>query len=647
MESPGIVNKKVFLICLFLVIATLIAYWQVTKADFISFDDPSYVTENPHVQKGLNTSDVFWAFTSVHSNNWHPLTFISHMIDVQLFGLKPGMHHLMNLLFHIANTLLLFIVLRKMTDTLWPAAFVAALFALHPLHVESVAWIAERKDVLSTFFFLLTLGAYYYYVKDKGIKRYLIVFMFFILGVMSKPMMVILPFVLLLLDFWPLGRLQKTQDGGLLSVKNDSRKINKKQKAKQLHINNNDKSIGQTEIKFDWQTAFPLIREKIPFFAIAVISSVITLYAQQGVIKSVERYSMPTRIANAFVSYISYIKDMFWPEGLAVFYPYGNNLSNGDIVLSIVLIIIISAIIIILRRPYLIVGWLWYLGTLIPVIGLVQVGLQARADRYTYIPLIGIFIMIAYGVTELVQRWPQLKKILAPASGAILLILIVLTGSQATTWQNNGTLYQHAMEVTVDNYWAHYNLGLYLAEQGSYEKALYHFSKSLRIKPQQDDALLNIGSIMAKKGDKERAIDYFKEAIRINPNSLKAYNNWGLLLTKTGEQKKAIPLFEKALQINEKDATTHYLLGISFANTGEIDKALSHLSEALRLSPRQPVVHNAAGAILLNMGKIDEAIDHFRQALLIAPSYPEARKNIRIALELKKNAAGQENRSSR
>lgn len=603
------------MICLFLVISTLIAYWQVTKADFVLFDDDEYVTENQHVQKGLDPSEIVWAFTSTHSNNWHPLTFISHMIDVQLFGLKPGMHHLINLLFHIANALLLFIVLRKMTDALWPAAFVAALFALHPLHVESVAWIAERKDVLSTFFFLLTLWTYCYYVKNTNVKRYLLVLMFFILGVMSKPMIITLPFVLLLLDFWPFGRFRETQNKNLIPSEHPPQKLNKrkrktdiKQKGKQDNVSEPD-NIGWGEVKFHWQAIFPLLKEKIPFFVVTLASIVITIYAQKDIIKDVERYPLQTRIANTFVSYISYIEDMFWPDGLAVFYPYGNNLSNGHIVLSIALIIIISAIIIILRRPYLIVGWLWYLGTLIPVIGLVQVGLQAKADRYTYIPLIGIFIIITYGIAELVQRWPKFKIFFASAAGGIILTLIILTHLQVETWQNSSTLYQHAAEVTTNNDWAH----------------------------------LNIGVVMAQRGDKENAIVHFKEAIRIKPYAFRVYNNWALLLSKTGEHKEAISLLEKSLRINDKNFETHYLLGISFANIGEIDKALFHLSEALRLSPQQPIVHNAAGAILLNMGKIDEAIDHFRQALLIAPAYPEARKNIRIALELKKNAAGQEN----
>ncbi|MGV8058041.1 MAG: tetratricopeptide repeat protein [Smithellaceae bacterium] len=641
MDTSRMINRQMLLICFLLVVFTSFAYWQVTKADFIMFDDPSYVTENPHVQKGLTPAEIVWAFTSTHSNNWHPLTYISHMIDVQLFGLNPGRHHLVNLLFHIVNSLLVFIVFRKMTGVLWPNALIAAFFALHPLHVESVAWIAERKDVLSTFFFLLTLWAYIYYVKKPDIKRYIAVLFFFIVGIMSKPMIVILPFVLLLLDFWPFGRLQEAQKVNLVSSKNDLRNLNNKQKTKQQAISDSDKNIKQTVINFHWPAIFPLIREKIPFFAIAVISGIITVYAQQGVIKPIEQYSLPTRIANTFVSYTSYIKSMLWPDSLAIFYPYGGDLSTGNVVISIVLFILISAAVILLRRPYLITGWLWYLGTLIPVIGLVQVGLQARADRYTYIPLIGIFIMITYGFAELVRLWPQLKKILALIAGCIVVVLTILTVSQVSTWQNSGTLYQHATEVTANNYWAHYNLGLYLAKQNNDEKALYHFSESLRIKPRQDEAILSIGSIMARKGDKENAIACFKDAIRINPNSSTAYNNWSLLLSKTGEHEKAIPLLEKSLQINEKDSATHYLLGISLANIGQSDKAVLHLSEALRLAPQQPVVHNALGIILLNRGKIDEAIEHFRQALLIAPAYPEARKNIRIALELRKNNSGQ------
>lgn len=602
------------------------------------FDDDDYVVENPHVQKGLDPSEILWAFTTPHAHNWQPLTFISHMIDVQLFGLNPGSHHVINLLFHIANSLLCFIVFRKMTGALWPSAFIAALFALHPLHVESVAWIAERKDVLSTFFFMLTLWTYASYVKKPDTKRYLPVLIFFILGLMSKPMMVILPFVLLLLDFWPFGRFQKAQTGNLSSPKNILPKSTGKQKVNRDNIHKPVNNMGQAEMNFHWPTIFPLLREKVPLFVIMVISGVITLYAQRGVIKPVDLYPLPTRLANAFVSCMSYIGNMLWPDGLAVFYPYGGNLSYWPVAISVILILLISAIIIILRHPYLIIGWLWYLGTLIPVIGLVQVGLQAKADRYTYIPLIGIFIIISYGIAELARRWPQLKKIIAPAAGVIILILIALTHLQVKTWQNSGTLYQHATEVTVNNYWAHYNLGLYLTKQNSYEKALYHLLESLRIKPLQDDAELTYGSIMAKQGNEESAIAHFKEAIRINPKSSTAYNNWGLLLSRTGKHEAAIPLFREALRINEKDYRTHYLLGVSLSNIGELDKSLFHLSESLQLSSQQPVVHNAIGIILLNMGRIDEAIDHFRQALLIDPSYPNARKNIRMALERKKTA---------
>ena len=640
MSPDKATKKQILFICVFLVVTTLIVFWQVTQSDFINFDDTDYVTENHHVQKGLDPKEVAWAFTSPCSHNWFPLTMLSYMLDFQLFGMQPAGFHTVNLFLHIINALLLFLFFRKMTGGLWPSAFAATLFAIHPLHVESVAWVAERKDVLSTFFFMLTIWLYVLYTEKPEIKKYLITILFFILGIMSKPMLITLPFVLLLLDFWPLGLFSEAQSRDFRATKTYPLKINLKKKHKKEKVVKTIETIKQQETTFRWQAIFPLIREKIPFFLITVMSIIITLYAQRGIVKSMELYPLHTRIANAIVTYVSYIGKMFWPDNLAIFYPYGSNLGTWQVLGGIILLVSISVIIAILRKPYLIVGWLWYIGTLIPVIGLVQVGLQARADRYTYIPLIGIFIILAWGASGIAEHRPQLKKGLSLIGWLIVITLGTVTWLQVATWKNCVTLFHHAIEVTSNNYWAHNSFGLCLSNQGDYEHALNHYQESLRIKPRQEDILNNIGLIMAINENNDSAISCFSEALRINPNYAKAHINWGSLLFKMGRNDEVIFHTTEALRIDSNDPVAHYLLGVSLANVGQADKAILHLSETLRLAPNQLPAHNALGVMLLEKGQIDEAINHFRQALLINPEDKETRKNIQIAIKLKKNAQG-------
>jgi len=449
------------LLCLFLVVLTLAVYRQVQNFDFVNFDDHMYITENRHVKEGLTLKSTIWAFTTIHAANWHPLTWLSHMLDCQFFGMNSGRHHLTNLFFHITNSLLLFFVFRKMTGSSWQSGFVAALFALHPLHVESVAWVSERKDVLSAFFWMLTMWSYVWYVEHPGINRYLLVLLFFILGLMAKPMLVTLPFVLLLLDFYPLSRFQfqQSDDGNIFQQRS-------------IYLR--------------------LVLEKLPLFVLAAISSAVTLYAQKrgGAVMSLDVIPIKVRIANALVSYIKYIEKMIYPSELAVLYPFQGMLPWWEITGAGLLLVSISflAIRVIKQSPYYAVGWLWYIGTLVPVIGLVQIGRQSMADRYTYIPLIGLFIVIAWGVPEIVAQWRHRKILLTIFATVLLSILMTVTWKHLRHWGNSITLFEHTLEVTSNNYLAHNNLGVALDIQGRTQEAIDHYLKALRIKPDYVEA---------------------------------------------------------------------------------------------------------------------------------------------------------------
>lgn len=436
-------KSYVLVICFGLVVATVIAFEPVRNNKFVEYDDDVYVTENEHVKNGIRPVSVIRAFTTPDAGNWHPLTWLSHMLDCELFGLNPFWHHLSNLLFHIANTLLLFLILKKMTGSVWPSGFVAAAFALHPLHVESVAWVAERKDVLSGFFWMLTIAAYILYARRPSLIRYLLVVLFLCLGLMAKPMVVTLPFVLLLLDYWPLCRFG------------------------QPYQNRDEKDLSRSQsggVYYAKSSFWRLVTEKIPLFALVAASAVITFIVQQGAgaMKPGDRFSLSVRISNALVSYIGYILKIFCPIRLAALYPHpGGNLPVWQPIVSAVLLAGITAIVIYLgrHRRYLPVGWLWYLVTLVPVIGLVQVGSQAMADRYTYLPSIGIFIIVAWGTAEFFSGWRYRKIVFRLTAGVVLAVLLILTRIQVGYWRNNSTLFGHALDVTKDNFIMHNNFG--------------------------------------------------------------------------------------------------------------------------------------------------------------------------------------------
>ena len=547
-------NYLVLIICIILSIITVAVFWQVGSHEFISFDDNDYVTENRHVQDGITLKGIVWAFAEPHAHNWHPLTWLSHMLDCQLFGLKPGRHHLVNLFFHIANTLLLFLILRRMTNAIWQSAFVAGLFALHPLHVESVAWVAERKDVLSTLFWMLTMGAYVYYVERPGYKRYLFILAFFLLGLMSKPMLVTLPFVLLLLDYWPLKRLNLVKSGAriVVATPQPASRAKKKKKSRQQPGKDTVQSKSTVESRALWPEIRPLLKEKIPFFIVTILFCFVTFYAQHRVVKPMELYPLGCRIANALISYVSYIGKMLWPVKLSIFYPYvGFALLSWQTVSAMLILMVIAYLTIRAARrfPYLIVGWLWYLGTLIPVIGLVQVGLQSMADRYTYVPLIGVFIMIAWGVPELLNRWRYGRFAIASAAVGILLALIVLTYVQIGFWRNNIILYEHAIKVTSENAWAQNNLGYALSLQGKTREAIAHFQKAISIN-NPADAHYNLGIMLASQGKLDEAIYQFRESIRISPDYAKAHNNLGSALLNQGRLDEAVASYREALRLN-------------------------------------------------------------------------------------------------
>jgi Tfp pilus assembly protein PilF len=546
------------LICLFLVTVTFAVYWQVRSFTFVNYDDSQYVTENQYVKDGLNYKSIRWAFSSYHAANWHPFTWLSHMLDIQLYGMNPGAHHQTNLIFHIVNALLLFFVFRKMTSNLWQSGFVAALFALHPLHVESVAWVAERKDVLSTFFWMLTMFSYARYAAHPGINRYLPVVGFFMLGLMAKPMLVTLPFVLLLLDYWPLRRIQFNPPG------DDHISLIKKQ------------SPGRF-----------LIWEKIPLFSLAMASSVVTFMAQKsgGAVGSMELYPLTTRVANALIAYVKYIGKMIWPAHLAVFYPYSESLPGWQIIGAGALLglITFAAIRSFRQRPWFVVGWMWFIGTLVPVIGLVQVGLQAMADRYTYIPLIGVSIIVAWGLPELLHKWHHKEKLLGLTVIAVLVMLGTTSWMQIRYWKNSLTLFKHALDVTENNYLAHNAFGNALKEEGKSNEAIRHYLKALEIKPDYAMPHYNIGHTLAVQGKLDDAINHFQKAIQIKPDFASAHDNLGYVFMIQGKIKPAIMHYAEALRIKPDDAEVHNRMGLALVSQGQLDNAVIHFQKAVNL----------------------------------------------------------------
>ncbi len=603
-KSRDIQHK--LLISLFLVVSILVVYQQIRNFDFVNFDDDLYISENSQVQAGLSVEGVIWAFSSFSSANWHPLTWLSHMLDYELYGLNPMGHHWTNLQLHMANALLLFFLFFKMTRAFWQSAFVAALFALHPLHVESVTWVAERKDVLSTFFGMLAIWSYYRYIKNPHIINYLLIMLFLSFGLMAKPMLVTLPFVLLLLDFWPLERFNYNPS--------------------QQHSISSKRFIR-------------LVWEKMPLFVIVSISVVLTFMAQHrgGAVGSLKYFPIKMRISNALVSYVRYIGKAIWPQKLSVFYPYPDFIPAWQTIGAALMIVGVCCLAVRYSKqyPYIAVGLFWYLGTLVPVIGLIQAGSQAMADRYTYIPLIGIFIIVAWGVWDLFEKWRRRKEILAVAAVIILSILTVRTYFQVSHWKNAITVFENAVRVTEKNYTAYNNLGTAYGKKNNYDKAISSYNKALNIKPDYTAALFNIGTAFMAKGNFDKAVSYFNRTLKIDPKYINVHNNLGDIFFSRRKFDKAYFHFNEILKIDPEYADAHSNLANVLTAQERLDEAVFHYKQALRIKPDHTDAHYNFGTLLVRQKKIDQAVVHFAEAIKIDPDYVKAYNYIGVILAQK------------
>ncbi len=631
-------KNRILTICIFLTVATLVAFWRLNYCAFIALDDGLYITKNTHIMNGITWEAVRWAFTAGYAGNWHPVTWMSLMADVQLFGLNPHRLHLTNLLFHVANSLLLFFVLYRMTKAPWKCAFIAALFALHPLHVESVAWITERKDVLSTFFWMLTMGAYILYVDHPRLKYYLAVLIFFVLGLMAKPMLVTLPFVLLLLDFWPLKRFEKQESAQEIhtEVKKPVSANRRKGKSSRKYTVQTTWGEGKpADHKYQWALIRPLLREKLPLFALAGLSSIVTFIAQQkgGAVESMEAFPLGVRIGNTFVSYIVYIGKMIWPANLAVLYPHPGpsplwqSAGGALVVVAMTAICTMTA----KRFPYLAVGWFWFVGTLVPVIGIVQIGGQGWADRYTYIPLIGLFIMVAWGVPEFLKSWRHRKEAFVVSSALILSSLSIVTWIQVGYWRTSFTLFDHTLEATTNNYYIHCCRGAAYANLGNDTKAISDFNKAIEINPEYVDAYSFRAISYGALGSQNQAISDYDKVLEVNPEDAATYNNRGVAYAKLGNNSRAISDYDRAIEIAPGNAEFYNDRGIAQEAIGNPGKAISDYDRAIAIDPRNARAYNNRGLAHRSLGNDRHAIADFDRAIEIDPKYPDAYNNRGVA----------------
>jgi tetratricopeptide (TPR) repeat protein len=615
--TPALVNA---IVAIFLLVIVWIAFGQVLRHEFVDYDDHAYVDLNPIVTSGLTPGGIQWAFTHVHASNWHPLTTISHMLDCQLYGLQPWGHHLTNILLHAAAAILLFLALRELTGGLWPSLFVAAIFAVHPLRVESVAWVSERKDVLSGVFFMLTLWSYARYARSNGPSsfRYITVVVFFAFGLMCKPTLVTLPFVLLLLDFWPLGRTQPSSS-----------------RARGI-------TASQCQRRNTWSW---LVIEKVPLFVLSAASCVATLLAQKQALELSLKPPLGERVGNALVSYAMYLGQMIWPARLAVLYPYPEgNLKVLQVVLALLLLLIISAAVFLWRKkyPFLVTGWLWYLGMLVPMIGIVQVGSQVRADRYTYLPQIGLYLLVAWGGMELFHRWHRSREVLTVA--AVLAVAALTAGSyfQTSYWRDTETLWKHAIATTSNNYIAHVNLAHVLSQSGRFDKAIAECREALKIKPDLAAAHNNLGDalIQNKQGGRtvpgqnaiNEAIGHFRAALQIKPDFMQARSNLGNVLLQKGQVDEAIAQFQKILEMDPHIAEAEFSLGKAFLQKREVNEAIAHYQRALEIDPDYAEARYNLGNAFVAEGQYSESIAAYQAAVRIRPDFFEAHHNLACVL---------------
>jgi protein O-mannosyl-transferase len=589
-------NKKyTYLVIILLIVASCAAFGRIAGNDFINLDDDIYITENINIHSGINLKNIKWTFMAVVAGNWHPLTLISHMLGWSIFGANASGHHLVNLLFHMGAVIFLFLFLYKTTDDIWSAVFATAFFAVHPLRVESVAWASERKDVLSIFFGMAALYAYAFYAETRKLSRYFCCLILFAMALMSKPVMVTLPFVLMLLDYWPLKRWQKAVN----------------EQSKPFH----------SEVGLIW--------EKIPFIFLTIVSSIVTLWAQNngGMIAALEHLPFFLRVQNAVISYVSYLGKLFCPVYLAFSYPYEFLFPLWQILASCFILTVITAVVIyyLKKLPFLFVGWFWYLGTLIPVIGLVQVGSQSMADRYTYLPSIGISIMLAWGIPSFIKRENIRKKILFPTGIAAITILAVLTWQQCGYWKNSITLFRHTLQVTKNNAQANNNLGMALFAEGKIEEAFDNYNKAISIKP---DVVVyfNRGLAYAKIGNYQNAIADFTMVIHQNSDYASYYNR-GNVYAKIGNYQKAIADFNKAIRLKPDYDDAYNNRGNIYGQYGQYQLAIDDFNKVIFMKPDHRQAYNNRGLAYSELGQYQRAIKDFNEAILLKPDYANAYNN--------------------
>jgi tetratricopeptide (TPR) repeat protein len=641
MKAPGPWRTQ-WLLCALLGAAVLVVYAPALHCGFVNIDDPDYLTANWHVQRGFNAQSLRWAFTTDAACNWHPLTWLSHILDCQLFGLHPAGHHLTSLLLHAANSVLLFLLLQRLTGALWRSAIVAVLFALHPLRVESVVWISERKDVLSAFFWMLALGAYLRYAEEFKVQvsrlkvYYSMSLLCFALGLMAKPMLVTLPFVLLLLDYWPLGRLE----------------------------------FGP---KFSWGPVF----EKIPFFVLAAASSFVTFFVQEwtGAVAPLSRFPLGVRLANVPVAYVRYLAKNLWPSDLASFYP-SVAWSPGVIIASMLLLagLTVWALLKIRTAPYLFVGWFWFLGMLVPTIGLVQVGGQSLADRYSYLPSIGLWIMVTWGLCDLVSHGPILRRATTWVAGPCMVVFALLTWRQTGFYRNSQTLWEATLRSDPNCLMAHNLLSRWFMDKGDWDQALEHSRaaaailpndptvhddlsriflhqgkadaavaealQSIQVQPRSDVNRQTLSRAYLARGDFAAAAASCREAIRLNPSSTEAWCNLGFALLQLEQIPGATAAYQQALELNPDAALPHNDLGNIFLRQRRTDEAMAQFQRAVELDPSFAEAHYNLAGLLAYQGRLDEAIAQCEKAVEIQPSLAAARERLASLMATRQRKSG-------
>ena len=606
----------------FLIVIILFSYSQVLHFDYVNLDDDVNVYENKHIQSGFTLESIKWAFTSSYWGTWQPMVWLSFMLNYRLHGISPGWFHLTNVFLHFFNTLLLYFILKRMTGFHYRSAFVACIFAIHPIHVESVAWITERKDVLSTFWGMLSIWCYIRYTENRKILRYVPVFLFMGFSLMAKPMLVTLPFVLLLFDYWPLKRME------LIELHEE------------IHNTGYLPAVGSLFSTTARRLPF-LILEKIPLFLLSVLSCIITVYVSKegGAIKSLSYFPITVRISNALVSYVAYLQKIIWPFDLIVFYPHPGKILIGKTIVAIVLLV--SFTLFVLRKikdaPWLFVGWFIFIGTLLPVIGIVQLGGHAMADRFVYFPSIGVYIIIAWGVHSLTgQSNGNIKSFLAALTVCFLLILAMAAWKQVGYWRDSETLFKHALSVSEDNYIANNNYGIVLRNRGKTDDAIKHFKKAIANKGNYVIAMNNLGVALESIGKPDPAIFYYQTAIQINPNYPDPYVNLAFILLHKGQYDDAFELCNKALNINPELESAYSLLGDIAAAKGDLQQAISFYNKAIEMNPSSHFAHNRIGAAFLKQDRFTKAITHFREALRYSPHDGNYQKNLETAIKLRK-----------